>query len=414
MELIHERCCGVDVHKKNVVACLITTPRRSGRARVETRTFGTMTADLLELSDWLRLANCTHVAMESTGVYWKPVYNLLEGDFEVLLVNAQHLKQVPGRKTDVRDAQWIAELLRHGLLRGSFIPPAPQRALRELTRYRATLVAERARIVQRLQKVLEEANVKLASVVRDVTGVSARAMLEGLAAEEEVDPGALAELARGRLRGKRAELEAALTGLVQVHHRFLIVEHLRHIDHLDEATERVSEEIAERLRPLEAQVELLDGIPGINRRVAEIILAEIGADMSRFPTAGHLASWAGMCPGNNESGGKRRSGKTRKGSRWLRSALTQAAHGASRTKGTYLSAQYHRLAARRGKKKAIVAVGHSLLVIAYYVLERLEPYQDLGGNYFDEREQQAIERRLVRRLEKLGYEVRLEPLSEAA
>lgn len=413
MKVVYERCCGLDVHKKNVVACLITPGKRT-KPQKQIRTFSTMTAELLEMSDWLRAAGCTHVAMESTGVYWKPVYNLLEGQFEVLLVNAHHLKQVPGRKTDVRDAEWIADLLKHGLLRGSFIPPVEQRALRELVRYRSTIVSERARTVQRLQKVLEEANIKLGSVASDITGVSARAMLEGLLADEEVDVSALANLAKGHLRSKRQELEAALTGLIQVHHRFMIAEHLSHIDYLEEAIARVSGEIAEQLRPYEQEIALLDTIPGVNRRIAEVLLAEVGADMSRFPTAGHLASWAGMCPGNNESAGKRRSGKTRKGSRWLRSALAEAAHGASRTKGTYLSAQYRRLAGRRGKKKAIVAVGHSILVIAHHVLERKESYQDLGGNYFDEREQQAVERRLVRRLEKLGYQVKLEPLATAA
>ncbi len=412
MEAVYERCCGLDVHKKTVVACLIT-PDSRGKAHKETRTFSTMTVDLLALGDWLRNAGCTHVAMESTGVYWKPIYNVLEGQFELLVVNAQHLKKVPGRKTDVSDAEWIADLLRHGLLRASFIPSAAQRELRDLTRYRTTLTEERTRTINRLQKALEDANIKLAAVVSDVVGVSARAMLEALLGGE-ADPVVLSDLARGRMRARRAELEQALQGHLKAHHRFLVAEHLSHIDYLDEAIERVSSEIAERLRPFEAQVELLDTIPGIDRQLAEVLLAEIGTDLTRFPTAKNLASWAGMCPGNNESAGKRKSGRTRKGSRWLRTALIEAAHGASRTKDKYLKAQYHRLAARRGKKKAFVAVGHSILVIAYHMLTRNEPYHDLGANYLDEHDRKAVERRAVRRLERLGYRVTLEPVAQAA
>jgi transposase len=407
MQVLYEHCCGLDVHKKSVVACLIT-PDSQGKPHKEKRTFGTVTAELLRMADWLAAAGCTHVAMESTGVYWKPIYNLLEGQFEVLLVNAQHLKAVPGRKTDVRDAEWIADLLRHGLLRGSFIPPAPQRELRELTRHRSTLVAERARSVNRLQKVLEDANIKLAGVATDVLGVSARQMLEGLL-EGETDTGVLAQLARGRMRDKREQLEQALRGILKPHHRFLLAEHLSHIDYLEEAIARASREIEERLRPFEQELELLDSLPGIDRRIAEILLAEIGTDPGRFPSAKHLASWAGMCPGNHESAGQRKTGKTCKGDPWLRHALIEAAHGAARTKNTYFTAQYHRLAARRGKKKALVAVGHSLLVIAYHILTRKQMYQDLGPNYFDERDRLIVQRRLVARLEKLGYEVSLKP-----
>ena len=412
MRIEYERCCGLDVHKKTVVACLLVSDGKGGRQK-QTRTFSTMTTEILALADWLQQAGCTHVAMESTGVYWQPIYNLREGLFTVLVVNAQHLKAVPGRKTDVLDAEWIAELLRHGLLRGSFIPSAAQRAVRELTRYRATLVAERVRYVARLHKVLEGTNIKLAAVATDIVGVSGRRILQALLAGV-TDPGQLAELAKGRLRAKRAELEQALRGRIQVHQAFLIAELLEHVDHLDEAIARVSQEVAERLRPFDEDIARLDTIPGINRRVAEDILAEIGTDMSRFASARHLASWAGMCPGNNESGGKRQSGQTRHGSPWLRKALIEAAHAAARCKHGYLTAQYHRLAARRGKKKAVVAVGHTLLVIVYHVLMRHEEYHELGGNYFDERDKQAVTRRLVQRLEKLGYEVSLQPTSIAA
>lgn len=412
MHVLYACCCGLDVHKKLVVACLLTTTA-DGKVHKEIRTFGTMTADLLALADWLTVNGCTHVAMESSGVYWKPIFNLLEGQFELMVVNAQHIKAVPGRKTDVRDAEWIADLLRHGLLRGSFIPDVTQRELRDLTRHRTTQVQERARAVNRLQKVLEDANVKLAAVATDVLGVSARAMLEALLAGE-TDPSVVADLAQGKLRAKVPQLEQALTGHLKPHHGFLLAELLAHIDYLDEAITRVSGEIASRLEKAEDDIELLDTIPGVSRRTAEILLAEIGQDLERFPSAGHLASWAGMCPGNHESAGKRKSGKTRKGSPWLRQALIEAAHGAARSKKTYLGAQYRRLGARCGKTKAIVAVGHSILVIAYHVLTRHEPYRDLGSNYFDEQDRQRVEDRLVRRLKRLGYDVELKPMSQAA
>jgi transposase len=315
---------------------------------------------------------------------------------------------VPGRKTDVLDAEWLADLLQHGLLRGSFIPSAAQRAVRELTRYRATLVAERVRHVERLHKVLEGTNIKLAAVATDIVGVSGRRILQALLAGVS-DPAQLAELAKGRLRAKRAALEQALQGRIQAHQAFLIAELLAHVDYLDEAIARVSQEVAERMRPFEEDIARLDTIPGINRRVAEDVLAEIGTDMTRFASARHLASWAGMCPGNDESAGKRRSGRTRKGSPWLRALLVQAAHAAARKKGTYLGAQYRRLAARRGKSRAAVAVGHSILVILYHMLRDGTLYHDLGPRYFDERDRQAVERRLIRRLEGLGYKVTLEP-----
>jgi transposase len=407
MDVIYACCCGLDIHKKTVVACLMTSAEGQP-PRKEVRTFRTMTAELLLLADWLQAAGCTHVAMESTGVYWRPVYNLLEHLFILLVVNAQHIKAVPGRKTDVKDAEWIAELLRHGLLRGSFIPAKPQRQLRELTRHRATLVQDRARVINRVQAVLEDANIKLASVVTDIRGVSARAMLEALIAGQQ-DVAALADLARGRLRPKRAQLEEALQGYFTPHHSFLLTEYFSQMDYLDDAIDRVSEVIAQYLAAEQEAIALLDTIPGVSQRTAEILLAEIGTDMTRFPSAKHLASWAGMCPGNYESGGKRLSGKTRKGSRWLRQVLVEAAHVAAKTKQTYLAAQYKRIAARRGKKRALIALGHTILVIVYMLLTRKQPYQDLGAAYFDSLEQQRVERRLVRRLERLGYRVSLEP-----
>lgn len=412
MQIIHSCCCGLDVHKKQTVACLMFTDS-AGRRQKQIRTFGTMTEDILALCDWLSGAGCTHLAMESTGVYWKPIFNLLEGLFEILVVNAQHVKTLPGRKTDVRDAEWIADLLQHGLLKGSFIPPQNQRQLRDLTRHRSTLVAERARIVNRLQKVLEDANIKLASVASDITGTSARLMLQALLNGEQ-DVAALAQLARGRMRSKRDLLKQALSGRLNSHHAFLIAEHLSHIDYLDESIAHFTGEINERLNADQQEIALLDTIPGVSSRTAEILLSEIGTDMSRFPSAKHLSSWAGMCPGNNESAGKRKTGKTRKGSRWLRQVLTEAAHGAAATKQTYLGALYRRLAARRGKKKALVAVGHAILVIVYYVLKRKEPYQELGVNYFDERNRMNVQRRLLKRLEQLGYQVQLQKVGEVS
>jgi len=411
MQVVYERCCGLDVHKRTIMACVLKWSASGWQKEI--REFGAMTKDLLALSDWLVGEGCTHVAMESTGVYWKPVYNILEGQFKLLVVNAQHLKAVPGRKTDVRDAEWIAQLLAHGLVRGSFVPPASVRELRELTRYRTSLVHDRARTLNRLQKVLEAANIKLASVVSDIDGVSARLMLEGLVAGQR-DTEQLAGLAKGRLKEKHAQLVEALCCRLQPHQSFLIAEHLAQIDYLEGAIERLSAEIEDRLRPFEQEIGWLDTIPGVNRRTAEVLWAETGGDMSRFATHRHLAAWAGMCPGNNESAGKRRSGRTRKGSPWLRHCLVEAAHGAAHTKNKYLSSQYHRLAARRGKKKALVAVGHTILVIAYHLLTRKQAYADLGANYFDERDRQAVTKRCLNRLQKLGYQVTLEKLEMAA
>jgi transposase len=409
MEIVHKACAGLDVHKKTVVAAIIV-PGEQGELRKEVRTFGTMTSDLLALSDWLMACEVSHVAMESTGEYWKPVFNILENNFEVLLVNAQHIKVVPGRKTDIKDSEWIAELLRHGLLRASFVPPLGQRELRDLTRARSTFVRTRATLVNRVHKVLEGANIKLGSVASDVMGVSGRAMLAALV-EGQSSPVEMAELAHGRMRDKRDLLAKALEGRMQAHQRFVLGQLLLQIDSLDETIERFNEQIETYCRPFEEAVILLDTIPGVGRETAEVIVSEIGTDMSRFPTANHLASWAGVAPGNNESAGKRRSGKTRKGNKLLCAALNQAAHAAARTKDTYLAAQYRRLAARRGKKKAIVALEHTILVIAYHLIHRNEPYHELGVNYFDNRRPEATAKRLVKRLEQLGFSVALQQLT---
>ncbi len=402
METIYECCAGLDIHKKTVVACVLTPEGR------QTRTFSTMTKALLELADWLLECQVTHVAMESSGVFWKPIYNLLEGlDLTLLVVNARHMKAVPGRKTDVKDAEWIAQLLQHGLLRASYIPDRPQRELRELVRYRRNLVRQRAQVVNRIQQLLEGANIKLSSVARDVVGVSGRAMLEALVSGAD-DPQALAELAKGKLRQKRPELAEALQGLMGSHQRLLLQSQLRHLDFVDQEISQMNQEVTTRMEPFEDAILRLDEIPGIGRRTAEDVLAEIGLDMSRFPTAGHLASWAHVCPGNHESAGKRKSGATGRGNPWLRAALVEAARAAARTKKSYFSAQYHRLAARRGGKRAALAVAHSLLITIYHLLNRGTEYQDLGVNYFDERRQQQTVLRAVSRIERLGYKVSLE------
>jgi transposase len=380
-----------------------------GTVHKEVRTFSAMTNDLVALADWLRGEDCGPVVMESTGSYWRPVFNLLEEQCEVLVVNAYHVKAVPGRKTDVKDAEWLADLLRHGLLRASFIPAPAQRQLRDLTRYRIHLVDERARLTNRLQAVLEDANIKLASVVTDIRGLSAREILQRLL-EGETDAQALAELARGRMRAKRDALAQAVVGRLQAHHIFLLREQLAHLDYLDAAIARVDAELVVRLADEQEAVELLQTIPGVARRTAEVLVAEMGTDLSHFPSAEHLASWAGMCPGNAESGGRRLSGRTRHGNPWLRRTLAEVANVAGRTKNTYLAAQFRRIAARRGKGRAIVAVGHSVLVAIYYMLTRHEPYRDLGAQFFDEQARDQVQRRLVHRLERLGFAVTLEAL----
>jgi transposase len=443
MQIVYPQCAGLDVHKKTVVACCrLIAP--DGRLTTQVRTFTTLTADLLALVDWLLSLGITHVAMESTGEFWKPIYNLLEGSFTVLVVNAQHIKHVPGRKTDVKDAEWIAELLAHGLLRASFVPPAPQRALRDLTRQRTHLVQERASVVNRMQKVLEWANIKLSAVVSDVTGVSARAMLEALIGGQ-TDVSVLADLAQGRLRAKRPALEQALRGVVQPHQAFMIAQHLAHLDFLEEqivafdtqieaaiqtsgippadppvgtpaaaGTSNPQEQTPRDTSAWAAARTICDAVPGIGPRVAETIVAELGTDMSRFPSAAHAASWVRLSPGQNESAGKRRSSRIGKGNRYLRSALVQAAHAAVKVKETFLAAFYHRLAARRGKKKALVAVAHKILLIVYSLLKTGEAYRERGAAALDERQKDRLLQRLQRRIVQLGYSVRLEPIPVAA
>jgi transposase len=401
MDVLVERCCGLDVHKQSVVACRLLPGGKT------IRTFPTTTRALRELADWLAEGGCTHVAMESTGSYWKPVYNLLEGRFVLLVVNTRHLKLIPGRKSDVKDAEWIADLLQHGLLRPSYIPSREERELRELTRYRDSLTAERSAEVNRIQKVLEGANIKLSSVASNTLGVSGRAMIEAIVAGLD-DGNALAALAKGRLRDKRDALEEALTGLVQPHQRFMLAQQLGHVDELDRRIATLSAEIERRQAPFAPARDRLETIPGVGRRTAEVILAEVGTNIGRFQRAGQLASWAGLCPGLNESAGKNRSGRTPKGNRWLRTALVQAAHAAGRTQ-TYLGAQYRRLRARIGPAKATVAVAHSILVIVFHILRDATDYRDLGPAYFDQRHPDRTLKRLTRRIEELGYRVSIEP-----
>jgi transposase len=410
MQVVYERCAGVDVHKRTVVVTVLLTQQE--RVEKQTRTFGTMTDDLLALSEWLDTLGVTQVAMESTGVYWWPVYNLLEEGRAIVLVNPRHIKAVPGRKTDVKDSEWLADLLRHGLLTASFIPPQPIRALRELTRYRKSLVKARAQETNRLHKVLEAANSKLTAVATDVLGRSAREMLEALLAGEQ-DIAAIAERARTRMRPKIPELKRALQGHLQPQHRFVLRAILAHVDFLDAAIAQTQDEIAERLAPYHEAVRLLQTIPGIQETAAATIIAEIGVDMSRFPSAKHLASWAGLCPGNKQSGGKRMSEAITKGSPWLRAVLGEVVWTIAHTRDNYLAAQYHRLSKRRGVHKAVVAVAHSVLVVIYHMLRDQQPYTDLGANYFDRLDAARLERHHLRRLEQLGYTVTLTPVTAA-
>jgi len=399
MKVIIERACGMDVHKDSITACIITPERK------EIQTFSTKTVFLLKLIDWIKEQGCTHVAMESTGVFWKPIVNLLEAEsIEFLVVNATHMKAVPGRKTDVKDAEWIAELLRHGLLTASYIPNRNQRELRELVRYRRSIIEERARQHNRIQKVLEGANIKLSSVVSDILGVSSRDMLHAIADGEE-DPEKLASFARRTMKRKKDELELALRGYVNPHQRLMIKTILIHIEFLNEQVEKLDREVSQRVISFQEDIERLDSIPGIATRMAEQILSEIGTDIEKqFPSAAHLCSWAGLVPGHNESAGKRKSSKTKKGNKYLKSSLTEAAHSIRGSKN-YLGALYRRTAARKGKKRAAISVAHAMLRISYYLLTRKEMYVDLGEDYFEKQKQQFIVRHSVQRLEKLGYTV---------
>lgn len=399
MDVIIERACGMDVHKDNITACIMTPEGK------EIQTFSTKTVFLLKLIDWIKEYGCTHVAMESTSVYWKPIVNLLESEgIEFLVVNAQHMKALPGRKTDVKDAEWIAQLLRHGLLKASFIPDRNQRELRELVRYRRSIIEERARQHNRIQKVLEGANIKLGSVVSDIMGVSSKNMLRAIADGED-DPEKLANFAQRTLKRKKDELELALKGYVNPHQRLMLKTILTHIDFLSEQIEMLDQEVAQRVCSYQEDIERLDSIPGIATRMAEQILAEIGTNIKKqFPSSSHLCSWAALVPGHNESAGKRKSSKTKKGNKYLKSALTEAAHSVGASKN-YLGELYRRTAARKGRKRAGIVVAHAMLRIAYYLLTRKEMYRDLGADYFEKQKETSIIRHSVRRLENLGYTV---------
>jgi transposase len=412
MEVLHPHCAGLDVHKDSVVACVRHIG--DGVVKREVRSFQTTTKGLMALSEWLSAEGCTHVVMEATGVYWKPVWHILsDGEFELVLANAAHVKNVPGRKTDVNDATWLAELLAHGLVRGSFVPDEQTQEMRNLLRTRKQLVRERSRHIQRLQKTLEDANIKLDSVISDILGLSGRRMIEALIAGE-IDPNALAALAHRRIKASPAELEAALRGRVTRHHRFLLGLHLQQIDAIDAAINQIDPEVDALVEPFRTAVQLLTTIPGIDALSACVILAEIGRDMSRFPTAGHLISWAGLCPKNDESAGKRRSTRMRKGAPWLKTTLVQCASAAARKKASYLQAQFHRLRARRGAKKAIGAVAASILTAAYHMLKHGTLYEDLGPSHFDKRAQGRQVHRLIDRLRNLGFAVQITPMEAAA
>lgn len=412
MKVVYEICGGIDVHAKILVACLV-----SADGKKETRSFSTMTDDLLSLRDWLVAADCTHVAIESTGVYWKPVFNILEDALTVILINPEHAHALRGRKTDVKDAEWLADLLRHGLLKASFIPPPEIRELRELTRYRDGLVREQSAVANRIQKLIESGNIKLGQVASDALGASGRAILWALARGEK-DPGKLAALARGKLKEKSLSLQRALDGRLTVNQRYVLGELLQRWEELEKADARVTSEIDKYVQAhpkLARAREVLDSIPGIGPRVAEVITAEVGVQMTEvFGRAAHLASWAGICPGNKATGGKRLSGRTRKGNTYLRSALVQAAWGATMKKNCYLSSQYFRLVKRLGRKKALVAIAHSLLVIIFHVLLSDQTYTELGGDYFDRHHVEQQRDYYLRRLQMLGLKVTVEELSKAA
>ena len=409
MELLHPHCAGLDVHKESVVACV--RHMVEGKVTNAVKTFKTTTQELMALSEWLSAEGCTHIGMEATGVYWKPVWHVLsDGEFELVLANATHVKNVPGRKTDVNDATWLADLLAHGLIRASFVPAEPTQHMRDLLRTRKQFVRERTGHVQRIQKTLEDANIKLDSVITDIVGLSGRRMIEALIAGQ-TDPEALAALAHGRIHASKEELEAALRGRVKAHHRFMLQLHLDHLHAVDAAIARIDQEVSDQLEPFRVAVEMLTTIPGISRLAAEVVVSEIGIDMSRFQTAGHLISWAGLCPKNDESAGKRRSNRMKKGAPWLKTTLIQCAWAASRTKGSYLQAQYSRIRSRRGPKKAIGAVTASILTAAYHMLKDGTLYQDLGASHFDNRNKGKQVLRLVNRLKNLGFDVQISSIA---
>lgn len=402
MDIIYERCCGMDVHKDTIVTCFIT-----GRKKT-TKTFSTTTSSLLQLVDWLKINECQYVAMEATGAYWKPIYNVLEmEEMPTLVVNAQHIKAVPGRKTDVKDSEWIADLLKHGLLNGSYIPKREHRELKELVKYRRSLIQERARELNRIQKILEGANIKLSSVVSEINGKSSRQMLDMLASGE-TDVKAIASKAQMRLKQKISQLEEALQGFIGAHQKLMLKMMFNHIDNLDAQISALDEEIEKRLLPIQDKVDLIDSIPGIAKRSAQVVISQIGTNMNQFPTAAHLASWAGLCPGNNKSAGKRRSGRTRKGNDMLKTTLIECSKSASHQKSTYFYAQYHRITSRHGKNRATVALAHTMLTIIYQILKNNIPYYELGADFFEQQRKKEIVQKSVKRLESLGYSVTIE------
>jgi transposase len=405
MELLHPHCAGLDVHKETVVACI--RHMADGKVTTDVKTFKTTTQELMELSDWLSSQGVTHIAMEATGVYWKPVWHILsDGEFGLVLANAAHVKNVPGRKTDVNDATWLADLMAHGLIRASFVPDEPTQQMRDLLRTRKQFVRERSSHTQRIQKTLEDANIKLDSVITDIVGLSGRRMIEALIAGQ-TDPEPLAALAHGRIHATKAELEAALRGRVTAHHRFMLRIHLNHLDALNTTIAEIDKEVDGNVEPFRVAIEMLTTIPGVSSLAAEVMVSEIGIDMSRFKTEGHLISWAGLCPKNDESAGKRRSNRMKKGAPWLKTTLIQCAWAASRTKGSYLQAQYLRIRSRRGPKKAVGAVAASILTAAYHMLKDGTLYQDLGANHFDNRDKGKQALRLVNRLQSLGFAVQI-------
>ena len=412
MQVVYARCAGLDVHKKTVSVC-VSVCEAGGAEQQQVRVFWTFTRDLLALADWLKGHGVTHVAMEATGVYWRPVWAVLEGQFQQMLVNPQHIKAVPGRKTDAKDCEWIADLLQHGLLKGSFVPPTPIQDLRDLTRYRAELRQSQTRVANRIQKLLEQANLKLSSVASNTLGVSGRQMLEAIIAGQD-DPEQLAKLARGKLKSKIPELEQALEGRVRDHHRFLLAEFLDEWEALGDRIARLEAEIDRQIRPFEPAVTLWQTIPGVDRVTACNLVAEVGVDMNSFPTAQQLASWAALCPGNHESAGKRKSGRTRDGNKWLRRSLCQAAWAVTRKKDCYLSAQFKRLAARRGVKRAVMAVAHTMLIIGYHMLKTGCSYQELGGDYLERINKDQLQRYYIKRLQRLGLKVTVEAMPQAA